>query len=188
MVRRASDLTSKWVGETEQRIASAFAAAERDHAVLLIDEADSLISSRQRTSHQWEVSQINEMLTQMEAFTGVFIASTNLIEHLDAASLRRFDFKLRFDPPNPLQRQVMVRASHAALNGSGSNMAETQSDTSFHAEINRLHDLTPGDIAVVRRQCEIAGERPDLERWIGLLHLEVQAKRQGAKAGIGFML
>lgn len=53
---------------------------------------------RDRTGarRSWEVSQVNELLTQMEAFEGIFVASTNLIDTLHAASLRRFDFDVKF--------------------------------------------------------------------------------------------
>ena len=40
---------------------------------------------------------VNEMLTQMESYSGVFIATTNLMQGLDQAALRRFDLKVKFD-------------------------------------------------------------------------------------------
>ena len=76
MVRRASDLLSCWVGATEQNIARAFEEARKDDAVLLIDEADSFLQDRRGAGHSWEVTQVNEVLTQMENFEGVFIATT----------------------------------------------------------------------------------------------------------------
>lgn len=62
-----------------------------------MDEADSLLSDRVHAGQQWEITQVNEMLTQMETFSGIFICTTNLMDKLDAASLRRFDFKVKFD-------------------------------------------------------------------------------------------
>ena len=44
MQRRASDLMSMWVGETEQQVASAFAEARDAGAFLVFDEADSLLA------------------------------------------------------------------------------------------------------------------------------------------------
>lgn len=70
MVRRASDLLSCWVGATEQNIARAFEEARKDDAVLLIDEADSFLQDRRGAGHSWEVTQVNEVLTQMENFEG----------------------------------------------------------------------------------------------------------------------
>ena len=50
-----------------------------------------------RQDRSWEVTGVNEMLTQMESFAGIFIASTNLRDNLDQAALRRFDLKIKFD-------------------------------------------------------------------------------------------
>ncbi|MBW6608203.1 ATP-binding protein, partial [Salmonella enterica subsp. enterica serovar Weltevreden] len=75
----------------------AFRKAQNDGAVLLIDEVDSFLQDRRGAQHNWEVSEVNEMLTQMESFSGVFVASTNLMEGLDQAALRRFDLKVKFD-------------------------------------------------------------------------------------------
>lgn len=100
-VKRASDLMSKYLGESEQNIASAFRQAEQDGALLLIDEVDSFLQDRRGAQRSWEVSQVNEMLTQMESFGGVFIASTNLMTGLDPAALRRFVLKVRFDFMKP---------------------------------------------------------------------------------------
>ena len=65
MQRRASDLMSMWVGETEQQVASAFAEARDAGAFLVFDEADSLLADRRFARSTWEVSQVNEMLTWM---------------------------------------------------------------------------------------------------------------------------
>ena len=95
--KRASDLMSKWVGETEQNIAGAFAEAKSKGAMLIFDEADSFLQDRSNANHSWEVSQVNEMLTWMESHEYPFICTTNLMDSLDEASLRRFTFKLGFN-------------------------------------------------------------------------------------------
>jgi SpoVK/Ycf46/Vps4 family AAA+-type ATPase len=97
IVLKASDLLGSHVGETEQNIASAFTTAKRQKALLQFDEVDTFLVSRSQAKQSWEVSMVNEMLTQMEAFKGIFIASTNLFENLDEAALRRFDINLKFD-------------------------------------------------------------------------------------------
>lgn len=108
-IKRASDLISKWVGDTEKNIARAFHEAEQDGALLLIDEVDSFLQDRRTAQHGWEVSEVNEMLTQMESFPGIFIASTNLMDGLDQASLRRFDLKVKFDFLRSEQAWELVR-------------------------------------------------------------------------------
>ena len=96
-IKNASDLLNQYVGGTEARIAAAFAEAELNKEILFIDEGDSLLSSRDGAVRNWEVSQVNTLLTQMEKFKGIFIVSTNLIQKLDQAALRRFSFRLHFD-------------------------------------------------------------------------------------------
>lgn len=77
LVRRASELLSKWLGESEKNIARAFLEAEQDNALLLIDEVDSFLQDRREARASWEITAINEMLTRMESYPGLFIASTN---------------------------------------------------------------------------------------------------------------
>lgn len=96
-VQRASDILSKYIGESEQNIARIFKEAEQNEEMLFIDECDSLFVSRSSAERSWEISQTNELLTQMERFKGVLICATNFLENLDKATLRRFHLKVRFD-------------------------------------------------------------------------------------------
>jgi len=59
LIKRASDLLSPYVGEAEQNIAYAFKEAQREGAVLQIDEADSFLQSRENAVRSWEVTQVN---------------------------------------------------------------------------------------------------------------------------------
>jgi len=145
IVKRASDLVSKWVGETEKNIARAFKEAEVEKAVLLIDEVDSFLQDRQGAERGWEVSQVNEMLTQMESFSGVFIASTNLMTCLDQASLRRFDLKIKFDYLKPEQ-------SWRLLTQQCKNLGISVPSKTLKSTLNILNNLTPGDFATVARR------------------------------------
>ena len=176
-VKRASDLVSMWVGETEKNLAEAFRAASDEGAILLIDEADSFLQDRSRAQRSWEVSQINEMLTQMEAFEGVFIASTNLVDSLDAASLRRFDFKVRFDYLAAAQGVALFR----------SVLGERVFDAASLRRIERLDRLTPGDMANALRQLRVLGQAPSAEVLLDLVEGELRFKPGGATARIGFV-
>ena len=93
----ASDLLSKWIGETEKNLAKAFENAKRERAILFLDEVDSFLYDRSGAGHSWEVSSVNELLQQMEKFEGVMIGATNFLDRLDPAVLRRFTFKLQLD-------------------------------------------------------------------------------------------
>ena len=103
-VRRASDILSPYVGETEQKIAQMFKEARQEEALLLLDEADSFLGERKSAKNSWEITAVNEMLTQMERFDGLFICSTNLMQRLDEATFRRFALKIKFDFLKPEQR------------------------------------------------------------------------------------
>ena len=83
-----------WVGSTERNIASAFAEARDDDAFLVFDEADSSLADRRYAERNWEVGQVNEMLTWMESHPLPFACTTNLADRLDSAALRRFVFKV----------------------------------------------------------------------------------------------
>ena len=87
-VKMGSDLLSMYVGGTEHNIKAAFAQAEA--AILFLDEIDGLVQSRERANRSWEVTQVNELLHQMENFNGIMIGATNFVQNLDPAIMRRF--------------------------------------------------------------------------------------------------
>ena len=178
LVKRASDLQSKWVGECEKNMARAFHEAEQEGALLLIDEVDSFLQDRRDAQRSWEVSQVNEMLTQMEAFAGVFIASTNLMQGLDQAALRRFDLKVRLDYLRPPQAWALLQ-SHCAHLGLQAPSAGEQ------ARLARLQQLTPGDFAAVLRQSRFKPLASAAD-WLAALESEC-ALKEGSKQVIGFI-
>ncbi len=145
LVKRASDLMSMWVGGSERNIAQAFRQAEQEGALLLIDEVDSFLQDRRSAIRSWEVTLVNEMLTQIESFPGVFLASTNLMDDLDQAALRRFDLKVKFDFLKPAQASELLNRYCIQL-----GFAPPQPDEL--ARLSRLRTLTPGDFAAVIRQ------------------------------------
>ncbi|MDN5923525.1 MAG: ATP-binding protein [Xanthomonadales bacterium] len=180
VVKRASDLLSKYLGDTEQQIAAAFNEAKQDDAILLIDEADSFLRDRSCAVRSWEVTQVNELLTQMDAFDGIFIASTNLLDSLDAASLRRFDFKLKFDYLSRDQRRALVsRVSVADSEASPLDRAWTLLD--------QLDAITPGDVANALRQCTVTGHAATASRLVELLAAEQAIKPECRSRPIGFL-
>jgi SpoVK/Ycf46/Vps4 family AAA+-type ATPase len=178
LVKRASDLMSMFVGEQEKNIARAFRQAEQDGALLLIDEVDSFLQDRRGAQRSWEVSEVNEMLTQMEAFAGVFVASTNLMSGLDQAALRRFDLKVHFDFLRPDQaRDLFLRYCE--------QFEITPPESGQIAGVMRLKNLTPGDFAAVGRRGRFhAIDTPAM--LLAALETECTLK-EGAKSAIGFM-
>ena len=167
--KRASDLISMWVGQTEKHIAEAFEEAADAKAMLILDEADSLLASRAGAQRSWEVTQVNEMLTQMEVHPQPFAMTTNAVTALDPAALRRFLFKVGFLPMTPDQIGRTFRAAFGA---------------DAPRDALRLNPLTPGDFAVVARKADIMGET-DPSALAAMLAAEVAAKPE-ARGGIGF--
>jgi transitional endoplasmic reticulum ATPase len=145
-VKRASDLMSKWVGETEKAIATAFADAKRQGAMLFFDEVDSLLADRGGATRGWEVSQVNELLTWMEDHPLPFAAATNHAAKLDPASARRFVFKVE------MRWLDEARARRAFAHFFGREAPGT---------LDRLDGLTLGDFAVVARQARFLGTLDD---------------------------
>ena len=137
LVKRTSDLLSKWLGGTEANIARSFDEARRDGAVLLFDEVDSLLRDRSGAARSWEVTQVNELLTWMECHDLPFIAATNHPDRLDPAAMRRFVFKIRLRDLSPENsRRAFARFFGAPA----------------PPRLDRLAGLTAGDFAVVARQ------------------------------------
>jgi SpoVK/Ycf46/Vps4 family AAA+-type ATPase len=181
MIRQASDIASKYVGETEQNMARMFDEAQTEGAVLLLDEADSFLRSRRLAERHYEVTEVNEMLQGMERFGGVFVCTTNLFEDLDEAALRRFTFKLRFHPLTREQRERMFVAE--ALGGEASLLDDEQ-----RSRLAALDQLTAGDFAAVRRQVEILGQAFEPDEFLSQLESEHRVKPEvRQRRGIGFV-
>ena len=172
LIKRASELLDKYVGESEKRIGEAFDQAEEEGAILLLDEADSFLRDRSRSQHAWEVSTVNELLQRMERFEEIFIGTTNVFDQIDTAALRRFTFKLEFLPLTLEQRWAMF-LNETGLRGK--SLSEKR-QLAYEERLAFMKDLTPGDFATVKRQCVLLGESLSPEDWLGQLELEVKAK------------
>lgn len=172
VVKASSDLVSAYVGETERNIARLFAELDVEHSVLLLDEVDSLLRDRSQARYSWETTQVNELLQQMERFDGIFIAATNLIDQLDTAAMRRFDFKLQFRPLNRTQRRSLF--AREALGGAERIDAIP---VAVVGRLDALEMLTPGDFANVVRQRDLIGETLSPEEFLRRLIGECRYKK-----------
>ncbi|WP_374694552.1 ATP-binding protein [Hydrogenophaga pseudoflava] len=181
MIRRASDLVSKFVGETEQQMAAMFREAEAEKAVLLLDEADSFLQDRRGAQRTYEVTEVNEMLQGMERFNGIFVCTTNLMDAIDQAALRRFTFKIRFKPLRRDQRERMFVVE--ALAGDEAGLTDA-----IRSRLAKLEQLCPGDFAAVKRQVEILAETLPPEEFLAQLEAEHRIKPEVREArGMGFV-
>ena len=168
--KRTSDLLSMWVGASEQNIAEAFREARDTRSFLIFDEADSLLADRRRAHRSWEVTQVNEMLTQMEMHPLPFACTTNFVEKLDDATLRRFLFKVTLRYSSPEQAAGLFRAYF---------------DMEAPEVLSNLKAFTPGDFPVVRRKAEVTGQLDDADALVAMLKAECDAK-PNRPSGMGF--
>ncbi len=177
---RASDLLAPHVGETEKLIAKAFAHARTEGGVLQFDEVDTFLAERQSSRQGWEVSMVNELLVQMESFAGIFIASTNLYDRLDEASLRRFDLVLKFDFLRPEHAQKLFVDLCERLHLDGPMEAALE-------RVGGCKALTPGDFHQQYRQAKFSPPNTSLDLVRRLV--DTNARKQGyRKASMGFLV
>jgi len=181
LIKRASDLLNAYVGDTEKQIASMFKQAQSNNSVLLLDEADSFLQNRNSARNSWEITQVNELLTQMEDFNGLFICSTNLVASLDTACLRRFDYKIKFNFLKPEQTWTLFQQTLKDLK------TKCKNKNHWKTELTKYNNLTPGDFATVVRQNRLNNEALSAESLLNALAMEASFKQQTPSRGIGFM-
>ena len=176
--KNASDILNKWVGEAEKNIAEAFKEAKEKNAVLLFDEVDSFIHSRKDNSTSWELSTVNEFLTQLEDFTGIVICTTNLKNILDKATLRRFHICVEFKALKKEGTETLLKNYFPEF-----NFTDEQKERLFH-----LDSITPGDFGVLSERLQFVNQKDHNASYVTeqLCHLQ-EEKGNGTRAiGFGF--
>jgi hypothetical protein len=177
--KKASDLLSKWVGESEKNIAAAFEEAASEDAILFLDEGDSFLRDRMLARDSWQITQVNELLQHIERFEGIVIVATNLFRGLDVAALRRFTFKVEFRELDAEQRWEMF----VAETGLKGNLASVERATreAWWERLVFMRGLAAGDFATVKRQCQMLDTQLTPEQWLEQLQLECDVKKPAAK-------
>jgi len=109
-----SKILSMYVGESEKNVRKIFdtfyelCEKTKTEPILLLNEADQFLGSRSSGnitgSDQMHNQMQNIFLEQIENFRGMLIATTNLLENIDKAFSRRFNYKIEFKRPNEEQR------------------------------------------------------------------------------------
>lgn len=170
---RASDILGMYVGQSEKNIAAAFEEARETGTMLIFDEADSLLWDRRDAQRSWEASQVNEMLTWMEEHPLPVCFTTNLMDRIDQASLRRFTFNVRFDY---LDRLGLQRAWRVFF---GIESPPVDGLT--------ISNLAPGDFAKARKQAEMLGilGKPTV---LAELLSDISRSKPGASSAMGFVV
>ena len=175
VLKRASDILGKYVGENEQNIRDAFAEAEASDAILLFDEADSFFYNRNQAQRSWERSTVNEFLTQMEEFSGILICTTNLRNIMDPAMQRRFHIMVEFKPMKFDGIKTMMERYFPAYHLSNKEIEELEDSES----------VTPGDFGALSSRIRFMNQDDINSAYIleELKKMQVEKKNQWQEEG-----
>ena len=107
-----SQLTSKYIGETQKNISRLFDKAKNINAMLFFDEADSMFAKRSEvkdSNDRYANADTAFLLQKLEDFEGVAILATNYVNNIDDAFKRRIKFMINFVFPTPEVRLKLWR-------------------------------------------------------------------------------
>ncbi len=172
MIKRASDLLGAYLGQTEARIARAFEAAIAEDAILLLDEADSFLQDRSEAHRSWEITQVNELLSQLDGYGGIAILTSNFSKSFDPAVVRRIDVKVQFD---------YLSVDNAVALGRKITGGKVQVFEPWQGR-----SLCFGDFAAAMRGMSVRGETCKAKALVAAVLREIEA-RGGSSKSIGFM-
>ncbi len=112
-----SKILSMYIGESEKNVRKIFdtyadlTRQTKTEPILLLNEADQFLASRSAgvgsSADQMHNQMQNIFLEQIEKFQGILIATTNLLENIDKAFSRRFNYKIEFKKPDQKQRLAL---------------------------------------------------------------------------------
>ena len=176
LCKNASDILGMYVGESEKNIAKAFEEAKKQKKILLFDEVDSFFRERSYASQSWEITQVNEFLTQMEKFEGIVICTTNLRNIMDKAMQRRF--------------HIMVEFKALKDEGVESLLGKYFPHFDFNEEdirrISRFQSATPGDFGNLSSRLRFMNQEKVTETYITDELCKMQEEKEFGKRSIGF--
>ena len=176
ITKNASDILGMFVGESEKNIAKAFEEAKKQKKILLFDEVDSFFRERSYSSQSWEITQVNEFLTQMEKFEGIVICTTNLRNIMDKAMQRRF--------------HIMVEFKALKDEGVESLLGKYFPQFDFNEEdirrISRFQSATPGDFGNLSSRLRFMNQEKVTETYITDELCNMQEEKELGKRSIGF--
>ena len=110
---------NKFLGESEKNLENVLSRAEELDVCLLLDEGDSLLTTRtavQSSNDRWANLETNFLLQRLETFDGILLVTTNAASRIDSAFERRMDVVIDFHPPDAHERwaiwQLHLPAGH----------------------------------------------------------------------------
>jgi len=147
-----SKILSMYVGESEKNVRKIFddfktlSKKAKVDPILLLNEADQFLSSRSEGTGSSADKMHNQMqnifLEQIEQFEGILIATTNLLDNIDKAFSRRFNYKVEFKKPDREQRE---RLWHFML------LEKASYEEDFDVVQLAKYELTGGQIDLIVR-------------------------------------
>lgn len=156
------------------------AAISKDAPILFMDEADGILSRRVEV-HRSADKEANEIanieLQELNSFSGILIATTNLLENIDQALYRRFLFKIKFDLPDAeVRKSIWARKLPWLPPSAIEDLAER-------------FELSGGQIDNIASLCLIDrildDHNPSLDEIVAYCH-EQTPEKEGRRNRIGF--
>jgi len=105
-----SAVVSKYIGETEKNLSYIFDQAQHGNWILFFDEADALFGKRGNTNNahdRYANQEVSYLLQRFEAYEGLTILASNLIDNIDRAFYRRFHSIVQFTNPGADERAIL---------------------------------------------------------------------------------
>ena len=177
ITKNASDIFGMYVGESEKNIAKAFAEAKKQNKILLFDEVDSFFRDRTLASQSWEITQVNEFLTQMEKFDGIVICTTNLRNIMDKAMQRRFHIMVEFKALKDDGVKTLLNNYFGQFDFSDDEVKK----------ISRFQSATPGDFGNLASRLRFMNQDKITEDYITEELCKMQEEKEAGSRSIGFM-
>lgn len=150
-----SQITSKYIGETEKNLKKLFDEAKKSNSLLFFDEADTIFGKRTevKDSHDKHANMDAAYLLQkIEEYEGISVLATNYIQNIDEAFIRRISFIIRFSMPDinerkeiwqkafpdtiPVEREIDFDFLASKFQLSGSNIKNIALHSAFLAASN----------------------------------------------------
>lgn len=104
LILNLSNVVSSRIGETSQNLKAVFDKAQKDNAVLFLDEFDQIGKAREKDDKDvGEMRRLVNTLIQLIDYfpeNSLLICATNHIEIIDNALLRRFQLSIKFELPS----------------------------------------------------------------------------------------
>jgi len=187
-----SKILSMYVGESEKNVRKIFdtfydlSEKTKTEPILLLNEADQFLGARSSGTTSGSEQMHNQMqnifLEQIENFKGMLIATTNLLENIDKAFSRRFNYKIEFKKPNEAQRLSLWK-----------KMLPVNAPYTEDFEVEKLakYSLTGGQISlIIKNTAYNIAVTPDpvfsVEAFVREIRREKDASFDGEKS-MGFL-